>query len=167
MAGAICLLLAAFAFQMLPVNYVGLALILLGIGFMTAEVFLPSFGVIGIGGIIAFAFGALILIDTDLPGFGVPLSLIAALCGVTALFIFFVSGVVLKSRKRPVVSGNETLIGSTGEMLCAVQPDVAASEGWARINGEQWRVQCQAPLRLGQRVRVVARNGLVLTVAPI
>ncbi|MFC3106963.1 nodulation protein NfeD [Undibacterium arcticum] len=165
--GAICLLLAAFALQMLPVNYAGLALILLGAGFITAEAFLPSFGVIGIGGIIAFAFGMLILIDTDLPGFGIPLSLIAVLSGVTALFIFFVSGIVLKARRRPVVSGQEALLGSAGLMLSTLQPDVADGEGWARVHSEQWRVRSTVPLQQGQPVRVIARNGLVLMVVPI
>lgn len=165
--GAICLLLAIFAFQMLPVNYVGLALILLGIGFMTAEVFLPSFGAAGIGGVIACAFGMLILIDTDLPGFGVPRSLIAALSGSTALFIFFVSRIVLKSRRRPVVSGQEILLGSTGVVLSDTQADAAANSAWVRVRGEQWQAQSPAPLRPGQQVRVVGRQGMILSVAPI
>jgi len=166
-AGAICVLLGMFALQMLPVNYAGLALILLGIGLLAMEVFLPTFGVVGIGGIVAFALGAMMLIDTDSPGFGIPLSLIAVLAVVTALFIFFVSGVVLKSRRRPVVTGQEALLGSPGIMLNDLRPDIAASEGWARVHSERWRVQSTVPLQQGQRVRVIARTGLVLTVVPI
>jgi membrane-bound serine protease (ClpP class) len=109
----------------------------------------------------------LILIDTVLPGFGIPLSLIAVLSGVTALFIFFVSGIVLKARRRPVVSGQEALLGSAGLMLSTLQPDVADGEGWARVHSEQWRVRSTVPLQQGQPVRVIARNGLVLMVVPI
>ena len=116
----------------------------------------------GVGGIIAFAIGAVMLIDTDVPGFGIPLSLIAVLAALTGVFIFFISGAALKARRRPVVTGSEELIGSVGEML-----DDAGPEGWARIHSEQWRVRSAAPLERGQRVRVTARNDLVLTVVPV
>jgi membrane-bound serine protease (ClpP class) len=160
--GAICLLVGLFALHMLPVNYAGLALMLLGLTFLIAEAFLPAYGSLGVGGIIAFAIGAIMLIDTDVPGFGVPLSLIAVLAALTGVFIFFVSGAALKARRRPVVTGSEELIGSVGEML-----DDAESEGWARIHSEQWRVRTPVPLKRGQHVRVKARNDLVLTIAPV
>ncbi|MDB5764494.1 MAG: NfeD family protein [Herminiimonas sp.] len=159
--GAICLLLALFALQLLPVNYAGLALILLGLSFMVAEVFLASFGVLGIGGIIAFAIGAVMLIDTELPGFGIPLSLIAGLAAITAVFVFSVSGLALKARRRPVVSGQEQLLHSTGVMLEDIQ-----TEGWVRVQGERWWAQSAVPLKCGQRVKVTGRKGLVLSVAP-
>ena len=91
--GAISLLLGLFALQMLPVNYAGLGLLLLGLTFMIAEVFMPTYGSLGVGGVVAFAFGAVMLIDTDVPGFGVPPSVIGAVVIVTALFIFLVVGV--------------------------------------------------------------------------
>ena len=160
--GTICLLLGLFALHMLPINYAGLALILLGLAFMVSEVFLASFGVLGVGGIIAFAIGAVMLIDTELPGFGIPLSLIAALTVFTAGFIFVVASVALKARRRPVVSGQEQLLGSLGEVLDDMQ-----TEGWARIHSEQWTVQSAVPLLRGQRVRVTARHGLILTVVPV
>ncbi len=160
-AGAIALLLGLFALHMLPVNYAGLALILLGLAFMIAEVFLATFGVLGVGGIIAFVIGAVLLIDTDVPAFGVSYTLIAGLTVVTAAFIFFVSGAALKARRRPVVSGSEELVGSAGLVL-----DDLAEEGWARIHSEQWRVKSAVPLKRGQAVRVTGRDGLVLTVAP-
>jgi membrane-bound serine protease (ClpP class) len=159
--GAICLLLALFAFQLLPVNYAGLALIVLGLAFMVAEAFLPSFGVLGIGGVIAFAFGAVMLIDTELPGLGIPLALIAGLAAVSALFIFLVATLALKARRQPVVSGTEQLLGSTGFALEDIQ-----TEGWARVHGEHWQVRSSAPLKRDQRIRVVAREGLVLAVVP-
>jgi membrane-bound serine protease (ClpP class) len=160
--GGICLLVGLFALQMLPINYAGLGLVLLGLTFLVAEVFLPAYGSLGVGGIIAFAIGAVMLIDTDVPGFGIPIALIVVLAALTALFILFVSGVALKARRRPVVTGSEELIGSVGEML-----DRVDSEDWARIRSERWRVQSPLPLTIGQRVRVTARQDLVLTVMPV
>lgn len=160
-AGAICLLIGLFALQMLPINYAGLALILLGVAFMVAESFVASFGVLGIGGIIAFAVGALMLIDTDLPGFGIPLTLIAGLAMVTAAFVFFVSTLALQARRRPLASGAD-MAGSVGVML-----DDAETQGWARVHGERWQVRSAQPLKRNHKVRVIARDGLVLTVEPI
>lgn len=159
--GAICLLLALYALHLLPVNYAGLALILLGISFMVAEAFFPGFGVLGIGGIAAFVVGGLILIDTELPGFGIPLGLIVAVAVASALLLGLVGGMALKARRRRVVSGDEDLVGSVGEML-----EFAETEGWARIHGENWRVRTRSHLRRGQKVRVLARDGLVLQVEP-
>jgi membrane-bound serine protease (ClpP class) len=159
--GGICLLLGLFALQMLPVNYAGLGLILLGLTFLVAEAFLPAYGSLGVGGIIAFAIGAVMLIDTDVPGFGIPIALIVVLAALTGLFVFFVSGVALKARRRPVVTGSEELIGSVGEVL-----DDGA-EAYARVRSEQWRVRSSVPLRRGQRVRVTDRDDLLLTVVPV
>jgi membrane-bound serine protease (ClpP class) len=158
--GAISLLLALFAFQMLPVNYAGLALILLGLGFMTAEVFMPSFGVIGIGGVIAFVIGSVLLIDTDMPGFGIPWAVIVPVALASALFIFFVAGMALKSWKRPVVSGREEMVGSRGEVLT----DFDGKDGWARVHGETWRIRSRQPLVRGQKIRVLGMDGLILDV---
>lgn len=161
-AGAICLILALFSFHLLPVNYAGLALMGLGIAFMVGEAFLPSFGVLGIGGVIAFAFGAVMLIDTDIPGFGIPLSLIVGLALTSALFMFFIVGMALKARKQPVVSGKEQLMGSKG-----VTMESFDQEGWVQVHGEQWRAQTTVPLSRGQRVTVVGRVGLMLSVVPL
>lgn len=160
--GAISLLLALFAFQMLPVNYVGLLLILLGIALMTAEAFVPSFGILGIGGIASFVFGSVMLIDTDVSGYGVPWSVILPVAFASALFIFFAVGMALKARNRPVVSGREELIGHLGEVL----EDFDGKDGWARVHGERWRIASKQPLRQGQRIRVVHMNGLILEVEP-
>jgi membrane-bound serine protease (ClpP class) len=160
--GAISLLLALYALQMLPVNYAGLGLIILGLAFMIAEVFLPSFGVVGIGGVVAFMIGSVMLIDTDIPGFGVPWSVIVPVGIASALFIFFVGGMALKARKRPVVSGSEELVGSLGEVL----EDFDGKDGWARVHGETWRIRCKQPLGRGQKVRVVRMDGLIFDVEP-
>jgi membrane-bound serine protease (ClpP class) len=167
-AGAICLLVGLFALQLLPVNFVGLGLILLGVAFLVAEMFLPAFGTLGIGGIVAFAIGALMLIDTDVPGFGIPVGLVVTLAILTAIFVFSVSGFALKARRRPVVSGSEAMLGSVGVMLD--DADTGAGSGWATVRGERWRVRSEVPRALppgGERVRVTARHGLTLTVEPI
>jgi membrane-bound serine protease (ClpP class) len=160
--GAISLLLALFAFQMLPVNYAGLGLIIVGLAFMTAEAFIPSFGVLGIGGVIAFLIGSVMLIDTNVLGYGIPWSVILPVALASALFVFFVSGLALKSWRRPVVSGSEELIGSSGEVL----EDFDGKDGWARVHGEMWRIRSKQPLVRGQKVRVVRMDGLIFDVEP-
>jgi membrane-bound serine protease (ClpP class) len=160
--GAISLLLALFAFQMLPVNYAGLGLIALGLAFMTAEAFMPSFGVLGIGGVIAFVMGSVMLIDSDTLGYGVPWAVIVPVALSSALFIFLVAGMAVKARRRPVVSGSEELIGSSGEVL----EDLAGNNGLARVHGESWRIRCNQPLLRGQKIRVVRMDGLILEVEP-
>ncbi len=159
--GGISLLLALYALQLLPVNYAGLALIGLGIAFMVAEAFLPSFGALGLGGLAAFVMGAVILIDTEAPGYGVPSELIAALAILSALFLGLLITVVLQTRKRALVTGDAELVGAIAEVIQA-EP----GGGWASLRGESWRVASEAPLRPGQKVRVRARRGLVLDVIP-
>ena len=155
--GALCLLLGLYGLQLLPVNYAGLGLIFLGLAFMVAEAFLPSFGVLGLGGIAAFVSGALILIDTDVPGFGIPRAVVGTVAVLGAVLVVSTAGVALKTRRRAV--RNEPLIGSIAEVL-----DDAQREGWANVRGETWRVVSATPLRRGQKVRVVARKGPLLEV---
>ncbi len=160
--GAISLLLAMFAFQMLPISYAGLSLIVLGLAFMTAEVFMPSFGALGVGGVIAFMIGSVMLIDTETPGYGVPWFLIVPIAIASALFIFFVAGMALKARQRPIVSGREELIGSRGEVL----EDFDGKDGWALVHGENWRIRSGQSLVRGQKIRVVGMDGLIFDVEP-
>ncbi len=159
--GAICLLIALYAFQLLPVNYAGLALIVVGIAFMVAEAFLPTFGSLGVGGLIAFVIGSVLLIDEDtaMPGFEIPYPLIAGVGVASAAFLFFVVATAIRNRKRPVVSGREYLIGAEAQAL-----EDFEREGWARVQGETWRVRSGAPVRQGQRLRVKSIDGLVLNV---
>ncbi|NPT62204.1 NfeD family protein [Paraburkholderia elongata] len=175
--GAISLLIGLFAMQMLPVNYVGLGLIFLGIAFLIGEAFLPTFGSLGFGGIVAFVIGSLMLIDTDVPGYGIPLPLIAAVTVFSVAFVFGVSRLALRARSRPVVTGSEGLIGSLGVVLDGglspdgglLPGDAAAGgtlAGWAQVQGERWRVSSTAPVAAGHAVRVTARRGLTLTVVP-
>ncbi|ASW01186.1 NfeD family protein [Paraburkholderia aromaticivorans] len=177
--GAISLLLGLFAMQMMPVNYVGLGLIFLGISFLIGEAFLPTFGSLGFGGVVAFVIGALMLIDTDVPGYGIPLPMIAAVTVFSVLFVLGVSRLALRARRRPVVTGSEALIGSVGVVLdggllpenapANASADLSAGGalgGWARVHGERWRVSSTAPVAAGHAVRVTARRGLTLTVVP-
>ena len=159
--GAICVLVALYAFHLLPVNYAGLALIGLGIAFMVAEAFLPAYGSLGIGGLIAFVLGSVILIDSDLPGFEIPYGLIGGVAAASGLFLVFVIGMIVRGRRRPVVSGREQMVGAIGEAL-----DDFEAEGWMRVQGEMWRARTHAPVRRGQRLRVRAIDGLVLDADP-
>ena len=160
--GGICLLLAMFSLQLLPVNYAGVALILLGLAFMVAEAFVPSFGVLGLGGVVAFVTGAVILIDTEVPGFGIPLALIGTLAVISALLVFGIVSMALKARRRPIVSGDAELIG-TLTRITGIKPDEPGT-GWVQLQGEHWQVHGTGPLQVGQQVRVVARHGLQLDV---
>lgn len=156
-AGAISLLLALYAFHLLPVNWAGVALVLLGAALMIAEVFMPSFGVIGVGGIVAFIVGGLMLIDTDVPGFGIPVAAVVTVAVASALLIFAVGGFALRARRRPVVSGRESMVGAAGTVVA-----VDADGVWAEVQGERWRIRSDAPLAPGDRVRVTAVDGLTL-----
>ena len=161
-AGAICLMLALFAFQVLPVNYAGIGLIILGVAFMIGEAVVPSFGALGIGGIIAFIIGSVILLDTNVAGYGISPSLIGAVALVSAAFFIFVIGMALKARRRPVVSGQEELIGAIGIILEDCEHD-----GRIRIHSEVWNAHSSVPLQKGQKVRVRSIRGLVLNVEPV
>ncbi|MCQ4264826.1 serine protease [Stutzerimonas stutzeri] len=162
--GGICLILALYALQLLPVNYAGVALILLGIAFMVAEGFLPSFGVLGIGGVAAFVAGAVILIDTEVPGFGIPLSLIVPLGVISALLVFALVAMALKARRQRLVSGDSALIGSLVQVDAV--PSQNSHSGWVHLHGENWQVRSATALQVGQQVQVIARHGLQLEVAP-
>tara|TARA_R100001244_G_scaffold9574_7_gene11707 strand:+ start:10427 stop:11839 length:1413 start_codon:yes stop_codon:yes gene_type:complete len=163
--GGICLILALYALQLLPVNYAGMALIILGIAFIAAEAFMPSFGVIGIGGVVAFIFGALILIDTEVPGFGIPLPVIVTLALASGVLIFAIVSMALRARQQALVGGDTELVGSLVR-VAAVQPSNPLG-GWVQLQGENWQVLSQAPLQPGQQVRVLARKGLLLDVAAV
>ncbi|MDA0427014.1 NfeD family protein [Stutzerimonas frequens] len=161
--GGICLILALYSLQLLPVNYAGVALILLGIAFMVAEAFLPSFGVLGIGGVAAFVAGAVILIDTEVPGFGIPLALIITLALTSALLVFAIVAMALKARRQRLVGGDSELIGSVAPISSVSTQDPHSA--WLHLQGENWQVHSATPLAAGQQVRVIARHGLQLEVA--
>ena len=160
--GAISLVLALFAFQALPINYAGVALILIGLALMISEAFVPSFGALGLGGMAAFIIGSVILIDTEAPGYGISLPLIGSFAVITTLTLVLVVGMAIKSRQRPVVSGSEQLIGTEGIAIGAFDHD-----GSVRVHGEVWRARTDRMLNEGQSVRVTGREGLTLRVTPV
>ncbi len=159
--GAICLLVALYALNLLPVNYAGAALMLLGAAFMVAEAFVPSFGALGIGGLAAFILGSVILIDTDLPEFRIPYTLIGGVALATGAILILGIGMIARGRRRPVVSGRESLLGAR-----AVAIDAFVGTGWARVQGERWQVRCRQPVSSGQPLRITAIDGLVLRAEP-
>lgn len=159
--GGICLLLALYAFQLLPVNYAGVALIILGIGLMIAEAFVPSVGILGLGGVIAFVIGSVILIDTDSPGFGINISIVGAFALSSVAFFTLTLGMLMRSRHKPIVSGKEELIGGTGEAL-----ENFDETGRIRIHSENWRARTDKPLQKGEKASVKGLDGLTLLITP-
>ena len=159
--GGISLLVALYALNLLPINYAGAALVLLGIGLMVAEAHIGSFGVIGVAGIVAFVNGAIMMFPSGAPGFSLSLPVVAAATIMTAALFLLVLTMLLRSRRRPVVTGKEGLLGTEGETVAW-----DGGEGRVLVNGEIWRARAQRPLEKGDRVRVIDREGLVLVVEP-
>jgi len=161
--GGICLIVGLTALSVLPVNYAGLALLALGVALMVAEAFLPSFGVVGLGGIAAFAIGALFLFDPDQSDIPIQASwpVVAGLTALSAVFFLGVLGLAVRARRRPVVTGSEEMIGSVGEVV-----QWTGSKGRVRVGGEIWAAESPLILAEGQKVRVASRSGLVLAVEP-
>jgi len=160
--GGISLLLALYAMQVLPVNYAGLALIILGIIFMIAELFAPSFGALGIGGIIAFVVGSVILFDTEGSEIQVAIPIIVAVTVVSSAFFLIALRMLFAAHKKPVVSGADEILGSIGRVL-----EDFEKSGRIHIHGETWQVQSKSPLKSGDQVRVTAIDGLILSIEPI
>ncbi len=157
--GGICLFIALYALQILPISYTGLALMLLGLALMIAEAMSPSFGFLGIGGVIAFTFGSVMLIDTDLPAFQIALPIILAITALSALLMIFVVGMIWRARHAPLVSGLAPLVGITTEVV-----SIDHGHPFIHLQGENWQVQCSQPLQVGDRVRVTEARGLTLNV---
>jgi membrane-bound serine protease (ClpP class) len=156
--GGICLLIGLYALQLLPVSYAGLTLMALGVALLLAEVFIPTAGVLGVGGVIAFVLGSIMLFRNDVPGYTVNLGVIAGLGFCAMALLAMLLRLVMRARRTRAFNGEEQ---SAGELLQAV---ASGGEGWARIGGERWRVQSEAALPAGARVRVISRDGLLLRV---
>ncbi len=161
--GGICLLLALYAFQILPVNYAGLALMVLGFALIAVELFVPSFGILGIGGVIAVVFGSIILMDTDVPGMSINTGMIAAMGLASALAFFAILYLAARSHRNPKVSGVHSLVGRTAESIS----DFSKGQGRVHIEGEDWSARSDAPIQREDQVEIVAVDGLTLEVRPI
>jgi membrane-bound serine protease (ClpP class) len=160
--GAISLLVSLYALAFIPINYAGAALVLIGIGLMIAEVHIGTFGALGVGGIAAFVIGALMMFPERVPGFALSAAVVIGAAIASAALILLVLAALLRSRKRPVVTGGEALIGAEGEAVAWED-----SEGRVRVQGEIWLARATEPLAAGTRVKVVSRDGLVLFVEAI
>ncbi len=159
--GAIALLIALFAFQILSVNYAGLGLIALGVGMIIGEFFFPTYGSLGVGGLIAFVVGSIILFDTDINGLNLALPLIAGVATAGALILAGLVYIATRSFRRPVVTGSEGMVGATAEAF-----EDFTERGRVRFGGELWNAQTTRPLHAGQSVRIVRVKGLQLWVEP-
>ncbi len=160
--GSISLLVGLFALSLLPIDYAGAALLLLGVGLMIAEVHIGAFGALGVGGIAAFTIGAILMFPRGAPGFGLSLWVAGAAAVASAGFFLLGLSLLLRSRRRPVVAGREALLGAPGEIVAW-----EGGQGRVRVRGEIWRARAEAPLLPGASVKVVARDGLVLIVEPV
>lgn len=160
--GAIALVTALYAMQLLPINYAGLVLILLGIAFMVAESFMPSFGILGIGGTVAFLIGSILLFDTDVPEYRVAWPVILTITAANVGMFSMVISMALRSHRRKVVVGRENIVGEIGITLEDIE-----TTGQARIQGERWKVEAEQPIAAGTKVKVIAIKGLVLTVKTV
>lgn len=159
--GVICLLLGAFALNMLPISYAGLALMVVGLILMAFEVFSPSFGVFGIGGLAAFVLGSIMLMDTDLPAYQISMPLIAGLAAGTFGFFMLVVGALVKSRRQRLAIGNEAMIGESVRAM-----EDFDQHGHVFAQGETWQAVSDRPVRKGDRLRIRRIDGLTLEVSP-
>ena len=157
--GAISLLVALYALQMLPISYAGMGLILLGIALMAAEALAPSFGILGLGGVAAFVTGSVMLMDTNLPAFQLAMPMIVAVTVFSAALLVFALGMILRARKRAVVSGVEHLVGATTTVS-----RVEGRDAWVWLDGEIWHARSDAPLAINDPVTVTAIDGLTAVV---
>jgi len=160
--GAICIVLGLYGLHVLPINYAGAGLILLGFALIVGEVFMPSFGALGIGGIVAFVIGSVMLIETDVPGFGISPWAIGGVAAAAGAVMLLILTLLLRSRARPVVSGRESMIGSTGAVI-----DWDGAVGRVRIQGEIWKARStDGAFAPGEHVVVRDVEGLILVVGP-
>jgi membrane-bound serine protease (ClpP class) len=162
--GAICLLLALASFEVIPINLAGFLLILLGAGLLVTELFVTSYGVLGIGGVIAFVLGSLFLVDTSQTNLAVGRATIAGAAVAFSTIVLGLGFVVMRARRRPALTGREGLIGQIGEVREAIQP---GSAGRVLVHGELWRAVSDRPLAPGTAVRVRAVRGLQIDVANV
>jgi membrane-bound serine protease (ClpP class) len=160
--GAISLILAFYAFQTLPINYAGLLLIGLAMLLFVAEAFVPSFGVLGLGGITALLIGSLMLIDTDVPGVGISLQVILATIGIALVFFLVFIRIALRAQRGRPVTGREGLVGEVGVALRDLSPS-----GTVRVHGEIWQAESNEPISKGEEVQVLKVVGLKLQIKKV
>jgi membrane-bound serine protease (ClpP class) len=161
-AGVICLLLAAYALQVLPVNYAGLALIIVGLLLITAEAFVPSFGVLGLGGLVAFIFGSIMMFDSGIPGFDISVTFVITLAVASGGLLLWMLSYLVKLQRRGAVSGKASIVGGTGVAI-----ETFFGEGKVWLEGEAWHARSRVQVNKDQEVVVRNMDGLVLDVEPL
>ena len=162
-AGGICLLLAFFAFQVLPLNYVGLLLIAVGVVLLVLELVVTSFGILAVGGIISLALGGMMLIDSPLPELQIGLSFVMPVALATSAVVLLLVRLAIRAQRTPTVTGEAGMLGEAGRALSSIEP---GGVGRVRTHGEIWTATAVEPVTEGDTVRVVAVEGLLLTVKP-
>lgn len=161
-AGGLCLLLAFFAFQVLPVNTIGLLLVIFGVALLVLELKVPSFGALGIGGTISLLIGS-VMLTGDVPGVRVGLTVIVPVVLALSAIMLFLGRLAIEAQRRPAVTGVEGLVGEEGRALTPITPD---APGQVRVHGEIWRAASRVTVLPGQPVRITAVKGLTLLVEP-
>lgn len=160
--GAICIVLGLYGLHVLPINYAGAGLILLGLALLVSEVFMPSFGALGIGGVVSFVIGSVMLIDTDVPGYGISPWVIGSVATGAGAVMLLIVAVIIRSRAQPMASGRESMPGQTGTVI-----EWLDGEGRIRFQGEVWHARSDyGPFDVGTEIRVLDRDGLTLIVGP-
>ncbi len=161
-AGAFCLILAASSLQMLPINYAGLILIIMGLGMLIAEVMVTSYGLLTIGGLLGLVLGSVMLVRAPQPFIGVSLTFIIPIVAATALVVLFLVSLVVKSHSRQTTTGREGLVGKKGVVEIPLSP-----QGKVFLHGELWDAYSDEPLEKGTTIRVVNVEGMIVKVEPL
>jgi membrane-bound serine protease (ClpP class) len=161
--GGICLLLAFFAFQVLPVSYVGVLLILFGLVLLILEVKVTSFGLLAVGGIVSLFFGSMLLMDSPLPELQLGLRLIIPVTLTLSAIVLFLVQLAVKAQRIQSVTGEAGMLGATGRALTSIEP---GGRGRIETRGEIWTAAASEPINAGDVVRVVGVQNLLLTVRP-
>jgi membrane-bound serine protease (ClpP class) len=160
--GAISLVLAMLAFQVLPINWAGLLLIVIGIAMLIAELKVASHGVLGVGGVVALALGSIIFVDWSAPDYlRVSLLVVVPTVATLTLALLLIVGAAVRSQGRPAMGGEADLVGQLGQATSRIAP-----EGKVFVHGEYWNARSSTPIEAGTRIRVAAVRGFVLEVEP-
>lgn len=162
--GALALLVGLYGLSMVPVSWVGALLIAAGLALVVAEVFVTSFGLLAVGGIVAFTIGSLMLVDTPVPDLRIGLGVVVPTALALLVVTLVVATRVLRARRLRPQTGLEAMTGEVGELVSDVDE---THPGTAFVHGEYWTATAAQPLRAGTRVRIEGITGSRLRVAPV
>ena len=163
--GAISLMVGLYSLAALPVNIAGVGLIILGMALMVAEAFAPSFGILGIGGVVAFVLGATILVEPGIPGFEIAWQVVAVVTVTSIALTALIAHLAVRSHRRKIETGDHWMIGAKA-MVQDWDAGKGGGQGHVFVHGERWKAVSAAPLEKGQQVRITGIDGLTVTVEP-